>query len=140
MRIIDKWIGDNLFVPLIIKLCQTTAITQYRFHNVLTYVGLLMLLYSILSVPFSLFQLVFGVIIVLVILWMTAILALIPDMKFLQIYFFRVIWVVFLIWEIVEFKSWSTCINLLFCFAQYALTIEEIPPPEDKVKLGVREA
>jgi hypothetical protein len=28
---IDKWVGDSLFIPIIIRICQMANLTQYRF-------------------------------------------------------------------------------------------------------------
>ncbi len=143
MKFIDKWIGDNLFVPLIIKLCQTTEITQYRFHNTLSYVGIMLLLYTIVSSPVSATSIVVGILLLFSFVVVTAIMFFAPDKPFGESFLFRFIWIVLLISDILAYRDMVHLMtSVMFVFAQYALTIKDIPPEnkEDKVKLGVREA
>jgi hypothetical protein len=47
VRRLDKWIGAHLFVPLIIRLCQRSGLSQWRFHSYTYMLPSWLLLYGV---------------------------------------------------------------------------------------------
>ncbi len=137
---IDVWIGKTLFVPPIVKFCQITKQSQYAVSRLFWFITALdqlriatSLTSQIIAGLFSLFMMV------------TA--SLRADMPAFSMRWFRMIALAMLILDVVSSLrtgQWKGVeIWVLVLFAEYAATITNVPPAEDKkraAELKAREA
>ncbi len=124
---VDAWIGKTLFIPPIIKLCQSTRQTQFAVSRLFWFVAALdgfyraeTLFSSILWGGMSVF--------------MMATATRRADMPTASFMFFRMLSVVFLIIDIAKAAvtgEWAgTEFWFLVLIAEYAATIRTVPPNE----------
>jgi hypothetical protein len=128
-REIDAWIGNTLFVPPIVKLCQTTRQSQYAVSRLFWFVAAMDQLRlaetlggQIVAGLFSLFMMV------------TA--SLRADMPAYSLIGFRFLAMFLLVLDIASGLAagrWQGIeIWILILFAEYAATIRTIPPASTK--------
>jgi hypothetical protein len=129
----DAWIGKNLFVPPIVKLCQVTRQGQYAVSRLFWFVAAMdqlrlaeTLAGQIVAGLFSLFMMI------------TA--SLRADMPAYSMIGFRLLAMALLVLDVthgVAAGQWRGVeIWVLILFAEYAATIRTIPPAETKRKAG----
>lgn len=143
MRRLDKWIGSKLFVPIIIRICQLTGITQYQFYRWAWILAILTVLYFHGGTkPWPWWALMIGGAV-----GFTVFLALRPDHPtdghpFLR----KIILALEPLHAVLHGLSAYDkhvltlgCINgMMILFAEYALTIKTIPPRETEAREGKR--
>jgi hypothetical protein len=128
---LDVWIGRTLFVPLIIKICQVTRQSQFAVSRLLWFITALdqlriatTLTGQIIAGLFSLFMMV------------TA--SLRADMPSFSMRWFRMVALAFLLLDVVSSSvrgDWKGVeLWLLVLFAEYAATISNVPPADDRSK------
>ena len=131
----DVWVGKTLFVPPIIKLCQVTRQSQFAVSRLLWFITALdqlriatSLASQIIAGLFSLFMMVSA--------------SFRADMPAFSMRWFRMMALAFLVLDIVSSVGsgqWKGIeIWLLVLFAEYAATIDRIPPAEDKRARALR--
>jgi hypothetical protein len=137
---IDVWVGRTLFVPPIIKFCQLTRQSQYAVSRLFWFITALdqlriatSLTSQIIAGLFSLFMMV------------TA--SLRADMPAFSMRWFRMMALALLVLDVASSLSSGTWrgveIWVLVLFAEYAATITNLPPAEDRKRakqLRAREA
>jgi hypothetical protein len=137
---LDVWLGRTLFVPPIIKFCQITKQSQYAVSRLLWFITALdqlriatSLTSQIIAGLFSLFMMVSA--------------SFRADMPAFSMRWFRMMAVGFLVLDVVSSLGsgqWKGIeIWLLVLFAEYAATIDRLPPAEDRRaegRLRAREA
>ena len=125
----DVWVGRTLFVPPIVKFCQITKQSQYAVSRLFWFITALdqlriatSLTSQIIAGLFSLFMMV------------TA--SLRADMPAFSMRWFRMMALAFLALDVASSLVGGTWrgveIWVLVLFAEYAATITNIPPAEDK--------
>lgn len=134
---IDVWVGKTLFVPPIIKLCQATRQSQYAISRLFWFITALdqlriasSLTSQIIAGLFSLFMMV------------TA--SLRADMPAFSMRWFRMMALALLVLDVLSSLrtgQWKGVeIWVLVLFAEYAATITNIPPAEDKKRAAALKA
>jgi len=134
---LDVWIGKTLFVPPIVKFCQVTRQSQYavsRLFWFLTALDQLRIATSLTS------QIIAG----LFSLFMMVTASLRADMPALSMRWFRMVALALLLLDVfsgVVSGEWRGVeIWILVLFAEYAATITNVPPAEQKRKQGAGRA
>lgn len=130
LRRFDTWLGSKLFVPIIIRICQATGITQLRFFVLTWWVATLWQFYW-LTHGF------WGYVFVGVCL-LTWTLAAglnrslgINDSR----YWFRLLVIIGTVLDLAIQDKWqSLAFDVMILAAEYALTIKTIPPKQVKEK------
>jgi len=143
------WVGKTLFVPPIVKICQTLKITNHAFANTVTFANMLLLFFSIFhdwhwntAVSFV-FGFILAVMMGLLCLYWMLIAGLEPEMRFpvLKVFlvfrmmsFFMLLQhaMAFVLLGKVDISNAVYWFLLLVC--DYARMIDRIPPKEKKVK------
>jgi hypothetical protein len=134
---LDHWIGKNLFVPPIVKLCQLTRQSQYAVSRLFWFVAALDGFYRadtlFSSILFGLLSLVMMV---------TA--SLRADMPTRSSMWFRMFALVFLLLDLITGAvtgEWAgTEFWLFVLIAEYAATIRTLPPREAEKKSAAKAA
>jgi hypothetical protein len=136
---IDRWIGKTLFVPLIIRACQRTGLTQYRFHNYAYLVGSYLLVAAALAKEPDSAGLVLAFAVLLTVMYGRN-----PDYEGYESPFLRRLFIATNILHIIAHVTgrkmllagtdwdWSCPVGLLWLAAEYARTIKTIPPLESQ--------
>ena len=129
MTDIDVWVGKTLFVPPIIKLCQVTRQSQYAVSRLFWFVTALDQLRIATSLTSQIIAGLFS-------LFMMFTASTRADMPAFSMMWFRMVALAFLVLDVlsgVVSGEWRGVeIWVLVLFAEYAATIETIPPKEDK--------
>jgi hypothetical protein len=130
----DVWIGKTLFVPPIIKLCQVTRQSQYAVARLLWFVVAL----DQLRIATTLGSQIIAGLFSLAMMFSASLRA---DMPHFSMRWFRMMALAFLVLDLVSSirsGQWKGIeIWLLVLFAEYAATIDRIPPDEAR-KRGLR--
>jgi hypothetical protein len=138
---IDHWIGKEIFHPPIILLCQLTGISQ---RAVARYGWMLAAWTLVMRISFEgIGDWIFSIIAILVTFLETARAAMTPDAPTLRNDLLRRIILIFTVMDIVGLAigtaqhgfrgfSWNHAWDLFALIAEYAKTIETIPPREVK--------
>jgi len=126
---IDKWVGQTLFIPLIIKLCQASGQSQFAICRLFWFIVAL----DQLRIAETLTaQIVAGIFSILMMLSAS----LRADMPAYSMRGFRIIAMVLLALDVfhgVASGDWlGVEIWALILFAEYAATIRTIPPREER--------
>lgn len=125
----DVWIGKTLFVPPIIKVCQITRQSQYAVSRLLWFVVALDQLRIATSLTSQIIAGLFS-------LFMMLSASFRADMPAFSMRWFRMMALVFLILDVVSSVGsgqWKGIeIWLLVLFAEYATTIDRLPPAEER--------
>lgn len=125
LRSIDRWIGLNLFVPPIVKLCQWTRQSQYAVSRLFWFIAALDGFYRATSLFGSI---VFGLLSLLMMI--TA--SMRADSPTMSAMWFRMLALAFLLLDIIKgaaTDAWAGAEFWLFVLiAEYAATIRTIPP------------
>lgn len=133
----DKWVGETLFVPLIIKLCQATGQSQFAVSRLFWFVVALDQLRIAQTLTGQIVAGIFSIVMML-----TA--SLRADMPAYSMRGFRIIAMVLLALDVlhgVKSGNWlGVEIWALILFAEYAATIRTIPPKENRKVEGVNAA
>jgi hypothetical protein len=126
---IDHWIGKTLFVPPIIKFCQWTRQSQFAVSRLFWFVAALDGFYRAETVLGSV---LFGGLS----LYMMVTASLRADSPTLSFAFFRIVTLIFLVFDIIEGLTGEGWMGvefwILVLFAEYAATIRTIPPRTTK--------
>jgi hypothetical protein len=134
---LDHWIGKNLFVPPIVKLCQLTRQSQYAVSRLFWFVAALDGFYRADSL-FS--SVLFGVL--SLVMMVTA--SLRADMPTQSSMWFRLFALAFLILDLVTGAAtgkWAgTEFWLFVLIAEYAATIRTLPPRETEKAAAAKAA
>jgi hypothetical protein len=147
MHRFDLWLGKTMFVPLVIRICQRTKLSQYTLH---TYIWLVILLYNLLRGPSvygnGIWGWLFYGFLALVTLFWVIMAAVVPDsiktsatwLRYSFIFFFCFDCFGIVMTALVH-KPMATAVIIavkdwFILLAEYALTIKTIPPLEAKEK------
>jgi surface polysaccharide O-acyltransferase-like enzyme len=134
---LDHWIGKNLFVPPIVKLCQLTRQSQYAVSRLFWFVAALDGFYRAETL-FS--SVLFGVL--SLVMMVTA--SLRADMPTRSSMWFRMFALAFLILDLITGAAtgkWAgTEFWLFVLIAEYAATIRTLPPRESEKAAAAKAA
>lgn len=137
---IDVWIGKTLFVPPIIKFCQLTRQSQYAASRLFWFITALDQLRIATSLTSQIIAGLFS-------LFMMFTASLRADMPAFSMRWFRMMALALLVLDVLSSLrtgQWKGVeIWVLVLFAEYAATITNVPPAEDKkraAELKAREA
>jgi hypothetical protein len=134
---LDHWIGKNLFVPPIVKLCQLTRQSQYAVSRLFWFVAALDGFYRA-DTLFS--SVLFGAL--SLVMMVTA--SLRADMPTRSSMWFRLFALAFLILDLITGAAtgkWAgTEFWLFVLIAEYAATIRTLPPRESKKAAAAKAA
>lgn len=124
---IDKWVGQTLFVPPIVKLCQATGQSQFAISRLFWFVVALDQLRIAQTLTGQIIAGIFSIVMML-----TA--SLRANMPAYSLRGFRIFAMVLLLMDVahgVKSGAWlGVEIWALILFAEYAATIRTIPPKE----------
>ncbi|ATE65571.1 hypothetical protein [Rhizorhabdus dicambivorans] len=127
----DVWVGKTLFVPPIIKLCQITRQSQYAVSRLLWFVTALDQLRIATSLTSQIIAGLFS-------LFMMFTASFRADMPAFSMRWFRMFALAFLVLDVAAGligNDWKGVeIWLFVLFAEYAATITNIPPAENREK------
>lgn len=132
---IDRWVGQTLFVPPIIRFCQMTRQSQFAVSRLFWFVAALDGFYRAETL-FS--SALFGL--MSLIMMVTA--SLRADMPTRSSVWFRLLALAFLILDLLKGATTGAWAGTEFWFfvliAEYAASIRTVPPREKKKKAGVQ--
>ena len=134
---LDRWIGQTLFVPPIIKLCQLTRQSQFAVSRLFWFIAALDGFYRA-DTLFS--SVLFGV--MSIVMMLTA--SLRADMPTRSSMWFRMLALAFLVLDIItgagtgEWEGTEFWVFVLI--AEYAASIRTVPPRESKKKKAAKAA
>ncbi len=125
----DVWLGKTLFVPPIVKFCQLTKQSQYAVSRLFWFITALDQLRIASSLASQIIAGLFS-------LFMMFTASMRADMPAFSMRWFRMMVLCFLMIDVAVSATsgqWKGVeLWLLVLFAEYAATIETIPPTEDK--------
>ena len=121
LQTVDRWVGATLFIPLIVRICQTSGQSQFAISRLFWFIVALEQLRIAQTLVGQIVAGVFSIIMML-----TA--SLRSDMPAYSMRGFRIIAMALLALDVFHGKWSGVEIWALILFAEYAATIRTIPP------------